>query len=603
MKNRDRIKWIALTSLLLLAFQNCIGQNWETSSPSSGSSSLGSNDGSGTGSTPPTTIPPGGVPTCNLSTVNPPSAGPLSGASLTVLSGTGANGGRSNSAQISLQYLSASVGANCNQGATVVFQRRTGGTLRALDDSGNRVAVDMNGINILRAPNGTLAPGQSTNITFGANDNDTTMKCYEGTETFSVFLQSVADASKRSPAQTLTVTFKNNCYPEQIVAESLDAFDQLGSAVAIDGSTAALLASGDDGVTNGNGNTGAVHIYQLSGANTWTRTQILRTEDTSVTSDRGAPEDSPQALALKGDVLVIGSAKNNSNMGAVHVFRRSGATFSQVRKISGSVASGRFGWSVSVDATQLAVGAPGENTDAGAVYLYDLASLNQTARIASPISNRIYFGAAVAVQGTLLAVGAPGSPLYRDTLSGEIFLYQSGSEVTTALRTSSTKSNLTVTNSAGTGTAMLTVGLGSELGAAVAIHNGIVVVGAPGYERSATSRPGLAIVVKADRSLQMLDDPTNTNLSRFGSSVAMGTAGIFIGAPDARTQAGAVDHFKASGANHVFSRRVVSLKGAANDRFGSSVSTSGNFFAVGARINAEPLNNSGSASLLSTVIP
>ncbi len=619
MKNMNKRRsslWLATALLMLLPFQNC-GQNFKTidvdgatslgSVQGGGSTSGGSNDPSNPnmpGSTTTTTMVSGGGPVaaCVLSQVGNPEMIPSPVTSVQALSGKGTNAGRVSSGAITIQYSKSNSPANCQQ--TVAVQcNQLESNVTALNASGVRVPTMGNDINCARA--GSSAPGSTISISFNANDNDTNKQCFEGTAKYQISLRSTADTSKMSTAQTVTVNFKNNCYPEQVSAESLDSFDQMGTAVAVDGGVAAVLASGDDGDTNQTQSIGAVYIYKLGGDGKWNRTQILRTDDTSIVSDRGAANDTPASIALKNGVLVVGSEFNNNYAGAAYVFKSTNGTFSLARKLSGQAASGRFGRAVAVDGSQIAIGAPGESSGKGAVHIFDAGSFSETAQISSPLTANSYFGAAVAIEGSLLAVGAPASTLYRDTMTGELLIYKKASawaEVTTnPLRANTTKTGLAVKDP--TGKVMsITIGLGSELGSSVAILNGAVLVGLPGF-MTTTKKTGLAILMAADlSSLQTLTEISGSE-GRFGASVALGAAGAFVGGPELRARGGAVDQFAASGGIYKFVRRISSVTGADNDQFGFSVATSGNDLVVGAKLNAEPNNASGSASFFSTVVP
>jgi hypothetical protein len=149
-----------------------------------------------------------------------------------------------------------------------------------------------------------------------------------------------------------------------------------------------------------------------------------------------------------------------------------------------------------------------------------------------------------------------------------------------------------------------TLPLGSEIGASLSILGGKVLVGAPGFSVLA-KKYGAAYLIGADRS-QIEDtfkDFSNTEGGRFGTSVSLAASSVAIGVPEVRTRAGAVDLFSLNGGKYVFSRRMVSLSGAASDQFGYSVSQAGSQLVVGARVNAEPNNSSGSASFILMQVP
>jgi len=511
-----------------------------------------------------------------------------------VISGQGDKGGRQdadiNNSPIMVTYSASNAPANCVQAATVECTVMANNATKIVV-GGNRVPAAEGDVTCM-ATKASALPGEVIKIGFRSTDNDTERMCLEGSVTFKLALRSSADGTKASASQTFTANLKNNCYPEissTALTGSLDAFDQLGSVVAIDGNTAAVLAPGDDGANNSVSNIGAVYIFRKNAAQAWVLSQTLRTDETSIVSDRGAAGDSPASMALKNGYLAVGSEFRDGSRGAVYVFRDNGSSFVSHRTFLGPVAAGKFGKSVAVDGTQLAVGAPAESSSAGAVYVYDLASGAQTARLASPLNANSYFGAAVAIESSLLAVGAPGSTLYRETMSGALVLFQnsggSWAEVSNVLRSS-------------------TLPLGSEIGASLSILGGKVLVGAPGFSVGARKH-GAAYLIGADRS-QIEDtfkDFSNTEGGRFGTSVSLAASSVAIGVPEVRTRAGAVDLFSLNGGKYVFSRRLVSLSGAASDQFGYSVSQAGSQLVVGARVNAEPNNSSGSASFILMQVP
>lgn len=588
--------------VLLVAFQNC----GKLSSISGVDATLGTSSGDSSAATPTTTGSAVITDPCLASDVGIPTMAPSSMTTAIVLSAKGTLGGRADSSAITVGYTASNAPANkCSQGATVNC-RMVSNNVTAADTSGARTAIVGNDITCSRAP-ATANPGSTIKVTFRANDNDTTKQCFSGTATFDISLQSNADTKKESPKQTITVTFKNNCYPEQIANDATDAFDQFGTAVAIDGTTAAVLAPGDDGAGNATSSLGAVYIYNLVGT-VWTKSQVLRTEDTSIVSDRGSANDSPTALALKNGVLALGSELNNSNTGSVYVFKLASGTWSQVRRLQGPIAGGRFGKAVALDGTQLVVGAPGENSASGAVYVFDTATLTQSSRIASPLSANAYFGAAVSIDGATLAVGAPAAYLYRDTLSGDALIYSNSgtgwSEVTTnILRANAAKTGIAVKDSKGTA-GTINIGLGSELGTSVLVKGSVVYVGAPGF-MSGTKAVGLALVLTGTgfNTAQTLMDSSATDKGRFGTSIACSPLGVFVGAPEVRTRGGAVDQFLLNNGIYGFVRRITSDRGGDNDQFGFSVAAGGNYLVSGSKLNASPNNAQGATSLVSLVIP
>jgi hypothetical protein len=233
-----------------------------------------------------------------------------------------------------------------------------------------------------------------------------------------------------------------------VKASNTGRWDRFGWSVALsgDGATLAVGATGEDSSDAGNGAdnsasaSGAVYVFERSGA-AWTQQAYLKASNIGVADAFG----SSVALSADGGTLAVGAPFEASsetgttgtgsdngapNSGAVYVFERSGATWSQQAylKASNTGAGDLFGTSVglSADGNLLAVGAPKEDSsetgtagtgsdegakDSGAVYLFarDGGVWSQQAYLkASNTGTNDQFGATVALaaDGDLLAVGA-----------------------------------------------------------------------------------------------------------------------------------------------------------------------------------------------------
>ena len=238
-----------------------------------------------------------------------------------------------------------------------------------------------------------------------------------------------------------------------VKASNANAGDNFGTAVALsaDGNTLAVGASGEASAATGIGgdqtsntapNAGAVYVYTRSGV-LWTQQAYIKASNANANDLFGA------AIALSGDgnTLVVGAtgeasaatgiggnqADNNAaNAGAVYVYTRSGAVWTQQSyiKASNTGVSDQFGTSVaaSSDGNTLAVGAPGEDSSAagiggnqadnsavssGAVYVFTRSGAvwaQQAYVKASNAGSADQFGTAVTLSGdgNTLSVGAPG---------------------------------------------------------------------------------------------------------------------------------------------------------------------------------------------------
>jgi len=151
-------------------------------------------------------------------------------------------------------------------------------------------------------------------------------------------------------------------------ANMLDAGDQYGWSIAIDGSVAVVGARLDD--DNGF-EAGAAYVFRFDGVS-WQFEQKL----TAILGESfdlfGSDVD------VSGDLVVVGAWQNPSTgSGAAYVFRYNNATtlWEQEQKLTAGPAAMNddFGWSVGIDGDLIAVGARGDDEaalDAGAIHVF-----------------------------------------------------------------------------------------------------------------------------------------------------------------------------------------------------------------------------------------
>lgn len=167
-------------------------------------------------------------------------------------------------------------------------------------------------------------------------------------------LAAAALATTRSADDCATGT---HCYLPRWVPDDSAIFESYGSAVAIDGDTAAVGALGG----------APVAIYERT-ANTWVQTQSLPNPSGVDGQLYGG------TLALDGDFLVVGSRGDYTfgpSSGAVHVFERSDGVWSLFETIHAPVPAPdeNFGNRVDLDGSWLAVATSPEFGDA-ALHVY-----------------------------------------------------------------------------------------------------------------------------------------------------------------------------------------------------------------------------------------
>ncbi len=359
-----------------------------------------------------------------------------------------------------------------------------------------------------------------------------------------------------------------------VKASNTGAADEFGFAVALssDGNTLVVGAPGEASAgaetDNSAPSAGAVYVYTRSGA-TWTQQAYIKAPNAEagdqfgfsvalsgdgITLAVGAPGEASAATGIGGD-----QADNTAaNAGAVYVFTRSVTTWTQEAyvKASNTGAGDQFGSSVALssDGNTLAVGATGEAGDAGAVYVFTRAgtwSPQAFVKASNPgAGDQFGFSVALSSNGNTLAVGAIGED---GALTG----------VTAGIVNEGTAGN-------------------------AAPGAGAVYV----FTLSAGTWPQQAYV-KASNAEAGDQFGFSVTLTSNGNTLAVGAIGedssaIGIGGSEtdsaATTNAGAVYVYTRSGTTWTQEAYVKASNTGALDRFGSSVSLSGdgNTLAVGA---------------------
>src|SRR5262249_16593602 len=123
--------------------------------------------------------------------------------------------------------------------------------------------------------------------------------------------------------------------------------DRFGFSTAIGGDSALSGTWYDDGLT------GAVYAFARSGT-VWTQQQKIRGNDTSSGHHFG------YAVALSGDTAVVGAPGvtiGGSSTGAIYVFGRSGATWTQLDKLSVTPSTYGLGTAVDISGDVIVAGA------------------------------------------------------------------------------------------------------------------------------------------------------------------------------------------------------------------------------------------------------
>lgn len=293
-------------------------------------------------------------------------------------------------------------------------------------------------------------------------------------------------------------------------------------------------------------------------------------------NDATAGDQLGSAAAISGDLALVGARGKGD--GAAYLYGRDqgGAdNWGQLTRLLPDNAlptNARFGDAATLSGVYAAVGAPGANSQAGEVYLFEESggSWSEVALLtASPATANDEFGTSVALSGDYLLVGAPG-----DGGSGAVYVWERDGSGTWV-------ANGTLPNSASAG---------DEYGASVAVNGETAVVGAP-RDAGGGSNRGLIYVYQRNAGsgnwnlVTTVAEDSPANNSFFGSAVALSGDNALVGARSGNGGTGAayvLGRDQGGTDNWGQVRELVPSAIATADRFGFSVGLSGDLALVGA---------------------
>ena len=335
--------------------------------------------------------------------------------------------------------------------------------------------------------------------------------------------------------------------------------------------------------------------------------QLLHLPQSKLTADDGADDDEfGYSVAIDGNIAVVGAHQpeyqDENDMtvevgpGAAYVFVKADGAWSQAAKLTAPspVTNDEFGYSVAVDGGTVVVGAPGSNSNTGAVYVFTKPDAEEGWASTSTAATLTAFGAeggdefgiSVAVERTTVVVGGDQNG------NGATYVFTKPGSGGWADASETAK--LTASDGAAS----------DKFGISVSLDDDTVVVGAhqPQYEESGANvkvGPGAAYVFTKPATGGWTDNtegakftaPDGAANDEFGVSVAIDVDAVVVGAHlhDVGANANA-------GAAYVFTRdsnsgkwgqplKLTASNGHADDGFGNSVAVDGNTAVVGAYLD------------------
>jgi hypothetical protein len=315
--------------------------------------------------------------------------------------------------------------------------------------------------------------------------------------------------------------------------------------------------------------------------------------------DQAASDQFGRVLAVSGDTLVAGAHLDDdagTSSGSAYVFDASGLNWTQAAKLvaTDGASSDNFGSAVAIDGTTIVVGSPKDDdkgSSSGSAYVFERVSglWVQTAKLVPNDGGASdQFGFSVGVSGNEIVVGS-----FNDDDGGSnagaayVFTKQGSFWVESAKLIPSDP------------------GASDNFGRAVAIANGVVLIGAVNEDQKGTNAGAAYVFAKSGPSWvqsQKLLASDGAASDNFGVSVSIAGDTIAIGAyqdDDKGSSSGSAYVFEGGPGSFVQTAKLVAPDGAASDWFGFSVDVSGDMdsILVGAYQDDDNGSNSGSAYL------
>ena len=362
----------------------------------------------------------------------------------------------------------------------------------------------------------------------------------------------------------------------KIIASDGAAGDLFGTSVSVSGYRILVGSPSDD--DNG-GDSGSAYVYDWDGI-TWMETKL-------VASDGAANDQFGISVSVSGDRILVGANfddDNGSGSGSAYVYDWDGSSWVETKLVASDAAtSDRFGSSVSISGDRILVGSVFDDdngSNSGSAYVYDWngSSWVETKLVASDAVASGRFGQSVSVSGDRILVGA----LLDDNNgngSGSAYVYDWDGSTWI-------ESKIIASDGAAN----------DYFGSSVSVSGNHILIGAYSDDDNCIDA-GAAYVYTSSKDVKVLAGSGAAG-DWLGSAVAIEGNRMVVGAREddqAALDAGAAYVYEYDGTDWIETVKLMSTDAAAGDRFGGSVSISGDRVVVGAYRDDDAGSSTGSA--------
>ncbi|WOO43520.1 InlB B-repeat-containing protein [Rubellicoccus peritrichatus] len=326
-------------------------------------------------------------------------------------------------------------------------------------------------------------------------------------------------------------------------------------------------------------------------------TSLLGILEKKIIASDGAQNDNFSAsVSMDGDTVVVGAHFDggNTNTGSAYVFVRSGKDWIEQANLTASDAAlgDQFGLGVSISGDTVIVGAHNNDdhgSNSGSVYVYTRSGTvwsEQQKLTASDASGYDEFGLFLDVCEDTVVVGVPDNDDHGDR-SGSAYVFTRSGDVWTE------QAKLTASDAVEY----------DLFGNTVSVSGDTLVVGAPGDDDGADASGSAYVFTRTDQVWTEQAKLTSSDAAErdyFGQSVSISGDTIISGAyfdDDDGDGSGSAYIFRRSGDVWTEEVKLTASDAAVRDFFGFSVDISGDTAVVGAYVDDDNGDGSGSAYL------
>ncbi|MEQ1518741.1 MAG: dockerin type I domain-containing protein [Usitatibacteraceae bacterium] len=286
-----------------------------------------------------------------------------------------------------------------------------------------------------------------------------------------------------------------------------------------------------------------------------------------IASDHADGDSFGAHSTISGDTLVVGAYRDDSSAGSVYVFVRNGGVWTLQAKLTASVRSpgAIFGRNVALSGDTLVVASRGEDSAAGAAYVFVRSGSTWTEQARLTANDRAAnanFGSPVVISGNTAIIGSS----FGDALAGSAYVFvRDGTSWTQ-------QSKLVPSDS----TARDLFGISASLDGDTAI------IGAHGTDTSTGSAYVFTRSGNSWSEQAKLNSSDRAGRDFFGFNVAISGDTAVVGALGNNAGKGAAYVFVRTGATWVEQQKLTASDAAFDDNFAHDVAISGDRILVGA---------------------